>query len=215
MAMKPLVMGSNYGLLRLAPQQFTVRNNHARSYATLRKSRFGACSVAGRPDKELGASRCAPRSTPTPNLSTNSPPNQPVTSARTTAINDSAKAVVPGLAGSGLRRNQLMINNSTTTTFPIPCQRPIAFALVPDGIANQSMRPNTAASRPPIIPAAIIQKEIPNQDESPFDKPTMSKATAVASRPSGNTINIGWIGCPSNFALLSINPPELRSPPMA
>src|SRR3954462_4405393 len=100
-------------------------------------------------------------------------------------MNDSAKAPVVGLAGSGLRRNQLTIKSRTTTTFPTPCHRPIAFALVPDGIAHQSIKPKTAASRPPMIPAAIIQKEIPNHDESPFDRPTTSKATAVAKRPSG------------------------------
>jgi len=33
----------------------------------------------------------------------------------------------------------------TTITFPIPCQAPIAFALVPDGIATQSINPKIAA----------------------------------------------------------------------
>jgi hypothetical protein len=31
-----------------------------------------------------------------------------------------------------------------------------------------------------------------------LDSATISNATAVASSPSGKTINIGWIGCPSN-----------------
>src|SRR5678816_3573846 len=31
----------------------------------------------------------------------------------------------------------------------------------------------------------------------------MSKTTAVASRPSGKTISIGWMGCPRSFTRLS------------
>jgi hypothetical protein len=45
------------------------------------------------------------------------------------------------------------------------------------------------------------------------NSPTISNATAVASSPSGKTINIGWIGCPSNFAWLSILPPESPAVP--
>jgi len=84
--------------------------------------------------------------------------------------------------------NQLPMNKRTTTTLPTPCHRPIAFALVPDGMAHQSIRPRTAASSPPMIPAAIIQNEVPNQELSPLAKPTMSKTTAVASRPSGSRL---------------------------
>src|SRR4051794_9570042 len=38
----------------------------------------------------------------------------------------------------------------------------------------------------------------------------MSNATAVASRPSGNTINMGWTACPRSLALLSMEiPPQI------
>src|SRR6476619_1208895 len=33
----------------------------------------------------------------------------------------------------------------------------------------------------------------------------MSKITAIASRPKGNTMSIGWTGCPKSLALLSIH----------
>src|SRR5215212_661368 len=48
------------------------------------------------------------------------------------------------------------------------------------------MRPNGAATSPPTIPAAIIQK------------------ATVASSPNGNGINIWWMGCPRALALLSM-----------
>src|SRR5215210_667541 len=32
----------------------------------------------------------------------------------------------------------------------------------------------------------------------------MSKITAVAKRPSGNTMSMGWTGCPANLTLLSM-----------
>jgi hypothetical protein len=66
-------------------------------YAARRVSRMVVGdSVAGRPESEFGASRCAPRSTPTPKRSTNSPPSQPVTSASTTATKPSTSAPVLG-----------------------------------------------------------------------------------------------------------------------
>src|SRR5438309_180491 len=128
---------------------------------------------------EFGAFRCAPLSTPTPSRSTSSPPNHPLTNAKPTATNDNVSAAELGFCGAGRRINQLPMKSSTTTTLPAPCHKPIAFALVPCGIAHQSTKPKTAASNPPIIPAAIIQKEIANQELSPVLKPTMSNAAAV------------------------------------
>jgi hypothetical protein len=122
---------------------------------------------------------------------------------------ESVSAPELGAVGAGLRKNQLAANNKTTMTFPRPCQSPILFALVLEGIAHQSMNPKTAANKPPRIPAAIIRNETPNQELSLVDKATRSNTTAVASSPSGKTISIGCIGCPSNFALLSIVPPEI------
>src|SRR2546430_42451 len=114
-------------------------------------------SVAGMPDRELGAFRCAPLSTPTPSRSTNSPPNQPPTKARTTAMNERASAVVLGTSAAPRRISQLPMKSKTTSTFTPPCKSPIRLALVWLGIENQSTRPKTAASKPPIIPDAINQ----------------------------------------------------------
>src|SRR3954471_15875461 len=116
-----------------------------------------ASPLAGRCDNELGASRCAPSSTPTANRSTSSPPSHPVTTASPTATNDSTIAIVLGDCGAGRRKYQLTVNSSTTTTFPTPCKSPIRFAHVPEGIADQSTSPNTAANKPLMIPTTIIQ----------------------------------------------------------
>src|SRR5438067_6565556 len=146
-------------------------------YAALRTSRASGWvrSLAGLPDNEFGESKCAPLSTPTPSRSTSSPPSQPPTKARGTAMNDRASAVELGFCGAEFRSSQLPMNRSTTTTFTPPCMSPIVFARVPEGMAHQSMTPNTAASKPPMIPAAIIQKEIPNQETSLFAREIMSK----------------------------------------
>src|SRR5438045_5517628 len=32
----------------------------------------------------------------------------------------------------------------------------------------------------------------------------MSSTTDVTNKPNGNTMSIGWIGCPNNFTLLSM-----------
>ena len=142
-----------YGTQQLASDCHGFRPDRIRRllYATRRRLRVS--SVAGLPERELGAFRCAPVSTPTPSRSTSSPPNQPVIKANPIATNDKAKATELGLCGAGRRRNQLPIKSSTTTTLPAPCQRPIAFALVLAGIAHQSIKPKTAESSPPTIPA--------------------------------------------------------------
>src|SRR5687767_2564197 len=51
---------------------------------------------AGRPDSELGASRCAPSSTPTPSRSTSSPPSHPATLPSRRAPTSIMKMVVVG-----------------------------------------------------------------------------------------------------------------------
>jgi hypothetical protein len=56
-------------------------------------------SAAGRPLRELGASRCAPSSTPTPRRSTSSPPSQPVIVAIPPPSAARAMASVGGSAG--------------------------------------------------------------------------------------------------------------------
>ena len=38
----------------------------------------------------------------------------------------------------------------------------------------------------------------------PVIMPMMSKIAAVASRPRGKTMSVGWIGCPNAFAPLAI-----------
>src|SRR4051794_39807809 len=45
---------------------------------------------------------------------------------------------------------------------------------------------------------------MPDQEPFPVPRAMQSKMTAVARRPSGKTISIGWTGCPSSFALLSM-----------
>jgi hypothetical protein len=54
--------------------------------------------------------------------------------------------------------NQLTMNKNNYVTNP--CRRTTAFALVPEGITHQSIKPNTADGNPPMIPAAIIQNKI-------------------------------------------------------
>src|SRR5215510_661420 len=148
-------------------------------------------SVAGCPDSELGALRFAPLSTPTPRRSTSSPPNQPVTSASPAPNSESANGNRPGFGGLGERNSQLTTNRNMTTTLPRPCHSPIVLALVSEGIASQSINPKSAAASPPMIPAAIIQKEISSHFPLPVPHPIQSKTTAVARSPKGNTIRIG------------------------
>src|SRR5204863_3520470 len=100
--------------------------------------------------------------------------------------------------------SQLTINNKTMTTLPTPCHKPIVLARVPAGMASQSIRPKIAASRPPITPTVIIQKATTEKKPLPVIQWMMSKINDVASNPSGNTINIGWMGCPNALTLLSI-----------
>src|SRR5438128_318364 len=123
----------------------------------------GTCDV----DKELGASKCAPASTPTPRRPTSSPPSQPVTRAIPTPRKDRTNAPAGGAAGMGRRRNQLTINRRVTRTLPAPCNNPIDLARVPSGMASQSRNPNTAAANPPITPAAIIYSPSIDQPPSP------------------------------------------------
>jgi hypothetical protein len=162
-------------------------------------------SLAGRSESELGAFRCAPSSTPTPNLSTNSPPSQPVTSASPAPTKDKTYTSVPGSAGALARSSQLTMKRPMTTTLPMPCHSPIALARVSEGIASQSINPKIAAASPPMIPAAIIQKAISDHPPTPVRIEITSKMTAVASKPSGNTMRIGCAACPNNFTLLSIS----------
>jgi len=76
----------------------------------------------------------------------------------------------PGSPGAPERSNQLEANSATITTLLNPCPNPIPFARVPEGIASQSIKPNTAARSPPMTPAAIIQKEISAHLGPPVNK---------------------------------------------
>ena len=106
-----------------------------------------------------------------------------------TATADVTMAAVGG-AVKPRRRNQLAMNSATTTTFPPPCHSPIALARVPLGMASQSIRPNTAATKPPTTPAKIIQYAAVPRPGRLVTKHAMSKKNDVASRPSGKTISI-------------------------
>src|SRR5207248_8437695 len=88
-------------------------------------------------ESELGASKLASSSTPTPNRSTNSPPSQAVTRAIAIATKESTIGAAPGAAGEGSRKYQSTTKSTTTTTFPSPCHKPIDLARVPLGIASQ------------------------------------------------------------------------------
>src|SRR5206468_13131920 len=107
--------------------------------------------------REFGAFRFAPSSTPTPSRSTSSPPSQPPNRDSPSPINDSTLANISGRSGSVRRSHQLPRNNRTTTNIVIPWVNPIVLARVPFGIAYQSINPNGAANKPPIMPAVIIQ----------------------------------------------------------
>src|SRR5512145_1590221 len=80
----------------------------------------------------------------------------------------------------------------------------MALARVPDGMASQSMAPNTAASRPDRIPPAMFQYATVAKATRPVARYTTSATTAMMNRPRGSTINIGWMGCPSSLALASM-----------
>src|SRR5215210_4869352 len=67
----------------------------------------GKPAPAGNPERELGESRWAPSSTPTPSRSTNSPPNQPVTTAITTPVSPATMAPVGSTSGLSRRSTQL------------------------------------------------------------------------------------------------------------
>ncbi len=159
--------------------------------------RPGFCTLSL--DKELGALTCAPSSTPTPSRSTSSPPNQPATTAITTAAKERARASPVGVAGSGRRSIQLPAKSSTTKTFKPPCHNPTALARVLLGIPIQSISPNTAAKSPPRIPAPIMYHAIVDHFPSDVLSVMMSKITEVASKPKGNTMSIGCTGCPAIF----------------
>ena len=58
----------------------------------------------------------------------------------------------PGSPGSPERSSQLTANSATINTLLNPCPNPIAFALVPEVIASQSIRPKIAARNPPYNP---------------------------------------------------------------
>src|SRR5436309_567460 len=109
-----------------------------------------------------------------------------------------------GLACAFSRMSQLTMNNKTMKTLPPPCHRPTVFARVPAGIMSQSIRPKMAASKAPITPAVIIQKATTEKKPLPVIQWMMSKKSDVASNPSGKTISMGWMGCPSALTLLSI-----------
>src|SRR3954453_7625215 len=71
-------------------------------------------------------------------------------------------------------------------------------------MAHQSIAPKTAANRPLTIPTEMSQNDTVEYCELPVARYVTSKPMDVARRPNGNTIKIGCIGCPKNFALLSI-----------
>jgi hypothetical protein len=50
-------------------------------------------------------------------------------------------ATIPGSPGASARSSQLTMNSVTMTTLVAPCHIPTALARVPEGIANQSIRP--------------------------------------------------------------------------
>jgi hypothetical protein len=82
-----------------------------------------------------------------PKRSTSSPPSQPVISARKNPANERTYAVFAGTAGLFKRSSQLPANNSTTTTFPQPCHKPIAFARVPADHVKRDLGPAPASTR--------------------------------------------------------------------
>lgn len=75
-----------------------------------------------------------------------------------TPAKDKPKASASGAVGSSRRSNQLATKSTRSTTLPTPWrERRPSWPRVPLGMAVQSMSPGTAAMRPPMIPAAIIQ----------------------------------------------------------
>ena len=100
----------------------------------------------------------------------------------------------PGSPGAPVRSNQLEAKSATMSTLLNPCASPIALARVPEGIASQSIRPNTAARSPPATPTAIIQKEISAHLAPPVTMWTTSKPTETVSKPMGKGTRIGCMG---------------------
>src|SRR5262249_1024021 len=99
-------------------------------------------------------------------------------------------ATAPGFQSPACTRSsQLTANRTTMTTFPIPCRAPIRLALLPAGIASQSISPKTAAARPPITPVAMAYADPTAKPDRLVTRYRMSKITAVTNRPNGNTIN--------------------------
>src|SRR4051812_38338668 len=160
--------------------------------------------LAARLESELGASRLAPGSTPTPRRSTSSPPSQPVTSAPSTPTSCKRRGRPVGAPGVSRRSHQAMANRTTMMTLPRPWAVAIPLARVPEGIAAQSMAPKIAASKPVMMPAAIIGCVARPRAVCPAKTASRSKMTAIPSSPRGKGISIGWIGCPNSLALLSI-----------
>jgi LacI family transcriptional regulator len=101
--------------------------------------------------------KLAPVSTPTPRRVTSSPPSHEVTAESRQPAKEMAMASICGLVGLSVRSSQLPANRPTTSRFPSPWIAPTDLARVFAGIASQSIKPKTAASSPPIRPAAIIQ----------------------------------------------------------
>ncbi len=109
-------------------------------------------SAAGRPDNELGESRWAPSSIPTPRRSTSSPPNQAVSPDTVAPATASAMARPSGDVWSPRRIIQLIANNTRTKMLPHPWTRPTNFARVSGGIASQSSVPGMTAATPATAP---------------------------------------------------------------
>jgi hypothetical protein len=66
-------------------------------------------------------------------------PNPPAYKGQLRRRNDVVES-----AGFDRRSAKLTPNRSMTTTFPKPCHIPIDFVLALDGMASQSIKPNTA-----------------------------------------------------------------------
>src|SRR3989440_12126490 len=95
--------------------------------------------VAERSERELGASRFAPLSTPTPRRSTSSPPSQPPTApTRSATISIVNKPLVVARCPLLYRVQNTNAKPRIAITLLNACHTPIRFARVPAGIASQS-----------------------------------------------------------------------------
>src|ERR687893_500194 len=97
--------GSLYTGITTDPER-RLREHNRGVGAAYTRSRLPVSLVPARPapagssDRELGESRWAPSSTPTPRRSTNSPPSQPVTRAMTAPVRPETMAPVGGASGA-------------------------------------------------------------------------------------------------------------------